>query len=35
LLATLEDSVVSEVEERLPDLQQDARDLWRRIRGGA
>jgi hypothetical protein len=32
LLAVLDNSVVAEVEERLPDLQKDARDLWQRIR---
>jgi predicted nucleotidyltransferase len=32
LLAVLDSTVVAEVEQRLPDLQQDARDLWRRIR---
>lgn len=34
LLATVDESVIAEVEERLPDLQQDARDLWQRIRRG-
>ena len=31
LLAVLDSSVIAEVEEHLPDLQQDARDLWQRI----
>jgi hypothetical protein len=35
LLAVTQAKVVTEVEERLPDLQQDARDLWRRIRAEA
>jgi len=34
LLGILDAAVVAEVEERLPDLQQDARDLWQRIRRG-
>jgi hypothetical protein len=34
LLAVLDSSVVTEVEERLPELQQDARDLWKKIRRG-
>lgn len=34
LLIVVSDDVIAEVEERLPDLQQDARDLWQRIRGG-
>jgi hypothetical protein len=32
LLAVAPESVIPEVEERLPDLQDDARDLWQRIR---
>ncbi len=32
LLAVLDQSVVAEVEQRLPDLQPDARALWDRIR---
>jgi len=32
LLGVLDDSVVTEVEERLPDLPPDARALWQRIR---
>jgi predicted nucleotidyltransferase len=31
LLAVLDSSVIAEVEEHLPDLQRDARDLWQRI----
>lgn len=31
LLAVLDDSVITEVDECLADLQQDARDLWQRI----
>jgi hypothetical protein len=31
LLAVLDSSVIAEVEEHLPDLQHDARDLWQRI----
>lgn len=31
LLAVAGGSVVTEVEERLPDLQNDARDLWKRM----
>jgi hypothetical protein len=34
LLKIVPQNVVAEVEERLPDLQQDARDLWQRIRSG-
>jgi hypothetical protein len=34
LLKVAPENVVAEVEERLPDLQPDARDLWQRIRGG-
>jgi hypothetical protein len=35
LLKIVSANVVTEVEERLPDLQQDARDLWQRIRASA
>lgn len=35
LLKVVSEDVVAEVEERLPDLQQDARDLWERISRGA
>jgi len=31
-LLAVNETVVAEVEQRLPDLQQDARDLWKRIR---
>ena len=34
LLKVVPQEVVAEVEERLPDLQQDARELWKRIRAG-
>lgn len=34
LLNIASEQVIAEVEERLPDLQQDARDLWQRIRRG-
>jgi len=34
LLKIVPESVVAEVEERLSDLQDDAKELWRRIRGG-
>ena len=33
LLKVVSDDVVAAVEERLSDLQQDARDLWQRLRG--
>ena len=32
LLKVVPQEVIAQVEERLPDLQQDARDLWQRIR---
>jgi hypothetical protein len=35
LLAVTTARVAAEVEERLPDLKHDAKDLWRRIRAGA
>jgi hypothetical protein len=34
LLKVASKTVAGEVEERLPDLPQDARDLWQRIRSG-
>jgi hypothetical protein len=34
LLGVAPEKAISEVEERLPDLQQDARDLWQRLRAG-
>jgi hypothetical protein len=34
LLKVASEQVIADVEERLPDLQQDARDLWQRLRAG-
>jgi hypothetical protein len=34
LLNIASEKVIAEVEERLPDLQKDARELWQRIRRG-